>query len=387
MGSLTNTRTRVLFVDNLAVEPDRRAVYQALAKRDDLEVHLLVPKSWKELERVIPYEVERDPLLTIRPTGFLFGYRWHRVIYTGLLRVLREIQPHFLYVDTEPENYAALQALIVRRLVSPSIKLALVSSRNIDHLAVGFPYRASFTHRLCDSIIRRSKVEIMFVRTKAAVGLVGAYANSTCHIPFPVDCSHFKREQVTRRESVGDQMTIGFLGRLIGSKGIQLLIESLPYLPESARLLIVGKGPLAKELQSLAMSLSVGQRIKFLPSVAHSEVPNVLNQMDILVLPSLDTKYWLEQCPRVLIEAMACEVPIVASDSGGIPEVVGDAGLLFRRGDVGSLLDKLLECVKNDSLRAEMARKGRERAQALYDVPIIADRIAEAIHKTLDANS
>jgi len=384
MGTLVNTRARVLFVDNLAVDPGRRAVYRALAKREDLEVHLLAPKSWKELGRVIAYEAERDRLLRIHPTSFLFGYRWHRVIYTDLIRALRGIQPHFLYVDTEPENYAALQALIVRKLVSPSIKLGLVSSRNIDHRAIGFPYKASFTHRLCDSIVCWSKVDMMFVRTKAAVELIGTYANSTCHIPFPVDCLRFKREQVTRRESGENPITIGFLGRLVQGKGIQLLIESLPHLPERTRLLIVGKGPFANELQSLAMRLNVTQRTTFLPPVPYSEVPRVLNLMDVLALPSLSTKYWMEQCPRVLIEAMACEVPVVASDSGGIPEVIGNAGLLFRVGDRDELLNRLLECLKNDSLRVDMARKGRERAIALYDVPVIADRIAEAIHTTLE---
>ena len=386
MEEPVSARNRVLIVDNLAVESARRAVYRRLAKRNDFEIHLLVPRSWREQGSAILCEGEPDESLRIHPTGFLFGYRFHRVVYTALFRAVREIRPHFLYVDAEPENYAALEAILARRIVLPSLKIGLVSSRNLDYRAIGFPYKASFTHRLCDSLVRRSKIDVMFVRTRAAIQLIASYAWSTCHVPFPVDCSYFKRERRAGPESGKRPITIGFLGRLVESKGVRLLVESLSQIPKGVQLLIVGKGDPANDLQSLAGKLDVSRRITFLPPVAYSEVPDVLNKMDILVLPSLNTKYWLEQCPRVLIEAMACEVPVVASDSGGIPEVVGDAGLLFRVGDRDDLLNKLLECLNNDSLRAEMARKGRERAAALYDVSIIADRMAEAIHKTLNAN-
>jgi glycosyltransferase involved in cell wall biosynthesis len=381
------TRARVLIVDNLAVESARRAVYRRLANWDDLEVHLLVPRSWREQGSATVCEGEPDNSLRIHPTGFLFGYRFHRVVYTALFRAVREIQPDFLYVDTEPENYAALEALLARRFVSPSLKIGLVSSRNLDYRVIGFPYKASITHWLCDSLVRKSKLDIMFVRTRAAIQLMSRYARSTCHIPFPVDCTYFRKEPPAKSEFDANPTTIGFLGRLVESKGVQLLVESLPELPESVQLLIIGKADPANDLQSLAVKLNVSRRTTFLLPVAYSEVPKVLSKMDVLVLPSLNTKHWLEQCPRVLIEAMACEVPVVASNSGGIPEVVGNAGLLFRVGDRGDLLDKLLECLKNYSLRAEMARKGRERAVALFDVPIIAGRIAEAIQKALDANS
>jgi glycosyltransferase involved in cell wall biosynthesis len=386
MEEAVRTRARVLIVDNLAVESARRTVYRRMAKRDDLEVHLLVPRSWREQGSAITCEGEPDNSLRIHPTGFLFGYRFHRVVYAALFRAVREIQPHFLYVDAEPENYAALEALLARRIVSPKLRIGLVSSRNLDYRAIGFPYKASFTHRLCDFLVRTSKVDVMFVRTRAAIQLISRYARSTCHIPFPVDCTYFRREPPAKPESDENPITIGFLGRLVESKGVQLLVESLPELPESVQLLIIGKADPANDLQSLAVKLNVSQRTTFLPPVAYSEVPKVLSKMDVLVLPSLNTKYWLEQCPRVLIEAMACEVPVVASDSGGIPEVIGDAGLLFRVGDRDDLLDKLLQCLKNNSLRAEMGRRGRGRAVALFDVPIIAGRIADAIHKTLDAN-
>jgi glycosyltransferase involved in cell wall biosynthesis len=83
--------------------------------------------------------------------------------------------------------------------------------------------------------------------------------------------------------------------------------------------------------------------------------------MDCLVLPSRTTRKWKEQFGRVLIEAMACEVPVIGSDSGEIPNVIGDSGLVFKEGDVGDLSSKLEVLINNKDVRVELARKGRQR--------------------------
>jgi glycosyltransferase involved in cell wall biosynthesis len=83
--------------------------------------------------------------------------------------------------------------------------------------------------------------------------------------------------------------------------------------------------------------------------------------MDCLVLPSRTTRKWKEQFGRVLIEAMACEVPVIGSDSGEIPNVIGDCGLIFREGDVDDLSSKLELLINDYDLRVELAERGRQR--------------------------
>jgi len=113
--------------------------------------------------------------------------------------------------------------------------------------------------------------------------------------------------------------------------------------------------------------------------------------MNAFVLPSREVEYsqreygmglspikigLKEQFGRVLVEAMACEVPVVGSTSGEIPTVIGDAGLVFQEGDADDLARCLSEYRTSPALRAEKARAGRERALAEYTWRVIAERMA-----------
>ena len=379
------SRWRLLFVDNLAVEAARRSVYRELSRRKEFEVHLMAPTNWKEAGNTIVCEEEQDLELTIHKSHFLFGHRAHRVLYASLPQLVRKLQPHFLYVDTEPENYLALEAILTVKLFSPNTRLGVVSSRNIDHRITGFPYKLAFTHRFCDNILLK-RIDMCFLRAKAAALVIGPHVRRTCYIPFPVDCKFFEKKLTPSRNKAQGRLTIGFLGRFVESKGIRLLLEIMPGLPSNVDVLMVGKGPMLDEIYDLTKRLQLENRVKVLSAVRYSQVPALLNQIDVLVLPSLSTKYWVEQCPRVLIEAMACEVPIVASRSGGIPDVVGDAGILFESGDAHDFADKLLKLLNDAEMRRDTGRVGRARALSEFDVSVIAGRLASAICEMLQGN-
>ncbi len=91
------------------------------------------------------------------------------------------------------------------------------------------------------------------------------------------------------------------------------------------------------------------------------DVPRALAEIDTLAAPSLTQPHWKEQFGRVLIEAMACGVPVVGSDSGEIPQVVGDAGLIVPEGDVAALRAALLHLAEDSSLCERLAHAGRAR--------------------------
>ncbi|RPI51817.1 MAG: glycosyltransferase, partial [Chloroflexi bacterium] len=89
-------------------------------------------------------------------------------------------------------------------------------------------------------------------------------------------------------------------------------------------------------------------------------------QLDVLVVPSRTRPNWKEQFGRVAVEAMACGVPVVGSDSGEIPHVLGDAGLIFAEDDVAALGGHLVRLMQDAGLRAELAGKGRRRVLEHY---------------------
>ncbi len=99
--------------------------------------------------------------------------------------------------------------------------------------------------------------------------------------------------------------------------------------------------------------------------------------MDVLVLPSRTTPVWKEQYGRVLLEAMVCQVPIVGSDSGAIPEVVGPAGLIFPEGNVDQLVRSLNTLYASPELAQRYGQAGYAQAIAGYSQEAIATRLLE----------
>lgn len=141
--------------------------------------------------------------------------------------------------------------------------------------------------------------------------------------------------------------------------------------------MLIGSGKLRHKIKAEGRRLGISERIKIIDNISSSQVPNYLNCMDCLVLPSRTTKAWKEQFGRVLIEAMACEVPVIGSDSEEIPDVIGDSGLIFREGDVDDLALKLKLLITNSDLRMELSRKGRQRVLNNYT----QDKVAKETYK------
>ena len=185
-----------------------------------------------------------------------------------------------------------------------------------------------------------------------------------------------RRSQVTSRRSqvAGRIFVIGYVGRLVEEKGVHVLLRAVAGLSGEWRLRILGGGPQRAYLERLAVELGIVERVRFEDPIPSTQMPDYYHQLDALVLPSMTRPNWKEQFGRVLIEAMACGVPVVGSDSGEIPNVIGDAGLVFAEGDAEALQTKLSQLMADTALRDELARRGRERVLAHYTQAQVAAR-------------
>ena len=163
---------------------------------------------------------------------------------------------------------------------------------------------------------------------------------------------------------------VGYLGRFIPAKGLHDLTAALDTLRTPWRAIFVGGGPMEAELRAWAVRHPDAARV--VTGVPHDAVPAYLNAMDILAAPSRTTPAWKEQLGRMLIEAMACGVAVAGSNSGEIPFVIGDAGLVLPESDPAAWSAGLASLVDDPLRRADLATAGLDRAHVAFAWPVVA---------------
>jgi len=146
----------------------------------------------------------------------------------------------------------------------------------------------------------------------------------------------------------------------------------------------MGDGPERTRLTALADKLKIAKQVSFLGRLPSAQAPDFYRALDALVLPSLSRPNWVEQFGRVLIEAMACEIPVIGSTCGEIPVVIGDAGLVFPEGDAWVLAESITSLAENPAHRAELAGRGRARALAHFTHKQIAAETVRVYRQMLN---
>lgn len=196
-------------------------------------------------------------------------------------------------------------------------------------------------------------------------------------LPLGIDVDHFRpnphaRAQLHRQlewDTSGPPV-VGYLGRFVPEKGLHILTQTLDRLSTPWRALFVGSGPMESSLR--AWSAQHGHAVRVVTDVTHDRASAYLNAMDVLCAPSQTTTRWREQFGRVLIEAFASGVPVIASDSGEIPSVVRDAGMLVGEKDDSGWVHTLADTLESPHHRAILSERGLERARTIYAWPVIA---------------
>jgi glycosyltransferase involved in cell wall biosynthesis len=355
---------RLLVVDHNAVEPVNQELYRLLSESGDIRVRVIIPSRWHDNYAMRQGNKGRFPGgCEVVPVPVFFSTRTHRLIYRGLERQVGEFAPDVLFMNSEPENFQTYEcARIVRR--HPRVKLVFSTWRNIDYADGIFPYKASFLHNWIEKKVLAVAAHGIAFNESAAPIFKRLGFDDITFIPPELDTRVF----TPGAGSAARPFTVGYAGRLEPLKGVDDLIQAVAGLPDSIRLRIVGSGSWTALLQRKGEVEGVASRIDWIPPVRRSAMPGEYHRMDVLVLPSRTGKFWKEQFGRVLVEAMACGVPVVGSDSGEIPGVIGDAGLIYREGDVKGLRGELARLREDGRLRKALAGKGLARVSERYEI-------------------
>ncbi len=358
---------RVLIISHTYVDPANRGKLRALAARG-LDVTVGVPQRWKEaaLGRTLQVSWERQSGVEIFPIPAR-GYGKPAVARFGrreLLALLRDKRPDLVQIEEEPACRAALQVTkLARRLAIPTV---LFTRHNLDrHASPLARWRRRRTLRRLRGLIAGSEAAGALVRRDAPDLPLAVIPQLGVHVPAVAEHTH--------HEGLG----IGFVGRLVPEKGLDTLLQALAE-NRTARwqLTVVGEGPDRERLESLASELRLAARIRWTGALPPDQVPKIWPDLDVLVLPSRSLASWHEPVGEVLIEAMAHELAVVGSDTGVIPEVIGDAGIVVPAGDSAALADALRQLGQDEPRRAR-AQAGRARVMQLYSDDAVAERTVE----------
>ena len=354
---------RVLMISKACLVGAYQTKLEAIASHDDVDLTVLVPPSWDDPAGPVQLERKHTNGYRLLVDPIRFNGRYHLHYYPTLKKRLAEIQPDVVHIDEEPYNFATWMAM--RQAKAVGAKTVFFSWQNLDGT---YPPRfRQFESQVLNGI----DAAIMGNNDAVAVWRSKGYTGPCTVIPqFGVDPTIF---HPPAKRDKGRGFIIGSANRrLVPEKGEDLLLKAAVNLPGIWRIHIAGNGPARPGLELLAVNLGIADRVHFDGAIASSDMVTYLQQMDVLVLASRTLPNWKEQFGRVLTEAMACERAVVGSDSGEIPNVIGDAGLTFPEDDVAALHAHLTRLIQSETLRDDLGKAGRQRVLDTYTQAQIA---------------
>ena len=275
-------------------------------------------------------------------------------LYRGITKLIKADDPDLVHVALEPWSLIVAQALRAGR---PSVAHAadnIWTSGNQAEKALRLNRARSHLGRLAG----------MASWNQAGLTLSQEYGltPSAPTAVFPsrsVDPEVFRfdadsRDTARKEFGMDGKEAIGYVGRLSPQKGVGWLVDAVKSCtrPDVA-LFVAGSGPEMESLRRRASSL--GERVTFLGSLPASGVPRFMAALDVLAVPSLTTPTWTEQFGRVVVEGMFAGTPVVVSDSGALPEVVGPGGVVVEEGNVAGLAVALEDALAKRKLWSERA--------------------------------
>ena len=342
-------------------EGQRKA--ERLAQMGDLELMVLAPEkfnhygTWRTAEPPddanFEYVVRKARCLWLGPAQNYLHW------YPGLKQILCDFQPDVIDLWEEPWALVSAHACWLRNRLLPQTRIVMESEQNI-HKSFPPPFRwlESYVIRNADHAVGRSSEVVKVLRAKGYKGpakVVGNAADTDLFRPMDRD--------ECRRALRMERFTVGYVGRLVERKGLMDMVDALAFCPPEVRMVFVGSGEFQPKLERRIADLGKTDQVRFLGALSLEELPVVMNALNALILPSRTVPTWKEQFGRVIIEAQACGTPVIGSDSGAIPEVIGNGGLIFPEGNAEALGLAIRKLMANPQTGRELGAKGRRQVE------------------------
>ena len=379
---------RVLVLSHSYIMKPYRRKFALIAERPDVTLRVITPTRWYESFQEIVFQSDPDTPCEEFPCPIRFSGYGSRFYYrSGVKPHFRDFQPDIIHLEEEAWSLNALQIVRLKRKYCRK-------SRFIFRTSLSIPTKQRFGVLpvwIERTVFRETDIAFPLSTNAGRILTARGYAGKQIAFPNGIDVRHFYKMDVRQlRDSLGlsSCFVIGYVGRLLQMKGIDTLLEALARLVNRAthtyKLLIVGQGEDRLDFEKKAETLGISEQIVWIDAVPPEDVAAYINCMDTLVLPSLTTSGWVEFFGRVLIEGMACEVPVIGSDSGEIPNVINDAGLVFPEADADALAERIYQIASDACLKSELVARGLKRIHN-FTWETIAERTYQVYQELLAA--
>ncbi|PSB18864.1 glycosyltransferase family 4 protein [Phormidesmis priestleyi ULC007] len=352
-----------------------------------IEVTIVVPKRWKPggvMKDTVKTRFRQEGSFRVVPvSNFSQNNQGLLTFGTDLFALMQDFRPDIIQVEQGAKSLAYAQMITLNRLLG-------LKAKNLFFTWWNLPYTLKFPVSQLESYnLRHTDGVVVGNQDGAEVLRQRGYQKAMQVMPQLGVDEHLFRPQSQPELAAQLGITpadfvVGFVGRFVEEKGLLTLVKALANLHDRPwKLLLLGRGALKETLLEQAKQWGVGDRLIWVESVPHADVFRYINVMNALVLPSetahqfktLTSSGWKEQFGHVLIEAMACQVPVIGSDSGEIPNVIGDAGLVFPEGNVEALSDRLTQLIDPPESAREIGQRGYHRAIARYTNRALAKKL------------
>jgi glycosyltransferase involved in cell wall biosynthesis len=372
----------IVVVDHSFVNTSHRKRWKFLSERHDVSVTLIVPRVWYSnwFGEEVEYRPDRvsDGKYEVRTLPTTSKRDWMKYFFISQDLGFRSIDPDLVHVQYAPMALIHHQVLIYKKLWGSDIKYTFFTMDALGVPRERLDQRARWNHlkRSADAAFGH------YHGCRESLREGGFEDPIYLQTSYGVDEDLFTpredvRARIRNRFDFDEEFVIGFVGRLDSDKGLDDLLDAVPLNGINWSLLLVGDGEMREETERIIRENNWENRVKMTGRVPHEDVAKYMQAMDCYVLGSKTRDYWIDTFPRTVVQAMACEVPVIGSDSGAIPFQVRDAGLLYPEGNVEQLRNRIYRLAEDADLRLELAERGRAQAVERFGQRALADGFYE----------
>lgn len=371
---MNQANIKALFVSHTYIIGINQGKLHAVAATGNVDVALLVPGVWKARGWNKLYNLEKIySSINYYPAKVFLGGIGGGYFFSpfALSNAIKNFQPDILQVEQEVFSLSAFELAILARIIKKP--LVIFVWENIDK-KLAFP-----RNLMSQFVLNTARLVIAGNQDGKEVLEKWNYKGKIEVMPqMGVDTKIFSPK--LRSSHNTSEVIVGYMGRLIYRKGIDILLSAVEQLKQKGyafRLVVCGSGQDEKTFKKLATKQNLDDIITWKGKIAHQNVPLEMGKFDIMVLPSRTVGTWKEQFGHILIEAMSMGVPITGSTCGEIPHVLGREDLIFPEADADSLAKILERAILDPAWLEKIRQYGIERVKQHYTHERIAERLIE----------